>query len=416
MEKLELKEIQQSAQPSFFDAIENLKGVQVITPSMGFKVINSRGFTNTTNVRFVQMVDGADNQAPHIGAPIANSMGPTDLDIYKVEIVPGSSSAMYGMNAINGTANFITKDPFQFQGLSIQQKTGVNHVHDHNANAVPFSETSLRLAKSYKKKFAFKLNGAFMKGTDWFADNRTDVNPTANISTNLTGEQNPGKDQVNIYGDEPGNRKTLTLDGKQYVVSRTGYAEKDATSYGLQNIKGDAGLYYKPKPNVEISYIYRFAYLNTTYQRTNRFRLDDYLTQQNGVFLKSNSIQFKTYLTSENTGRSYNIRSLAENIDRSSKSDDQWFKDFSKQFNKSITDGNNVQGAMNNARSFADIGRPQPGNDIYSDQVSNLRTINNWDYGAALKVKSYLYHTEFQHDLTSKFLAGLGKHYRLNLM
>ncbi|MBC7389320.1 MAG: TonB-dependent receptor, partial [Opitutaceae bacterium] len=48
--------------------------------------------------------------------------------------------------------------------------------------------------------------------------------------------------------------------------------------------------------------------------------------------------------------------------------------------------------------------------------VSNLRTINNWDYGAALKVKSYLYHTEFQHDLTSKFLAGLDKHYRLNLM
>src|SRR4051812_29095424 len=42
--------IRQSAQPGFFDAIVNLKGVQVITPSLGFKVINARGFAHTTNV------------------------------------------------------------------------------------------------------------------------------------------------------------------------------------------------------------------------------------------------------------------------------------------------------------------------------------------------------------------------------
>jgi len=88
---MDLKEIRQNAQPSFFDAIENIKGVQMITPSLGFKVINARGFTNTTNVRFVQMVDGMDIQGPHIGAPIANTLGPNDLDINNVEIIPGSS-------------------------------------------------------------------------------------------------------------------------------------------------------------------------------------------------------------------------------------------------------------------------------------------------------------------------------------
>src|SRR5215510_5821308 len=149
IEKMELKDIRQSAQPSFFDAIENIKGVQMITPSLGFKVINARGFTNTTNVRFVQMVDGMDIQAPHIGAPIANTLGPNDLDIYSVEIIPGSSSAIYGMNAINGTADFITKSPFLFEGLDIQQRTGVNHLNDSDANASLFSETTLRWAKSY---------------------------------------------------------------------------------------------------------------------------------------------------------------------------------------------------------------------------------------------------------------------------
>ncbi|HZY79972.1 MAG TPA: TonB-dependent receptor plug domain-containing protein, partial [Cyclobacteriaceae bacterium] len=227
IETLPSKEIQQSAQPSFFDAIQNLKGLQMITPGMGFKVINARGFANTTNVRFVQMVDGIDNQAPHIGAPIANTLGPNDLDIYSVEVVPGSASAVYGMNAINGIANFTTKDPFQFQGLSINQKTGVNNVNSPETNATLYSETNIRYAKAISSKWAFKVNGTFMKGTDWYANNRTDLNPSANISVGLTGDLNPGKDMVNIYSDESGNRRTLTLGGKQYVVSRTGYAEME---------------------------------------------------------------------------------------------------------------------------------------------------------------------------------------------
>ena len=102
----------------------------MITPSLGFKVINARGFTNTTNVRFVQMVDGMDIQAPHIGAPMANALGPGDLDMQSVEVLPGAASALYGMNAINGTANFIMKDPFLTQGLSFMQKAGMNHLGD----------------------------------------------------------------------------------------------------------------------------------------------------------------------------------------------------------------------------------------------------------------------------------------------
>ena len=240
IEKMDLRDIRQTAQPSFFDAIGNIKGIQMITPSLGFRVINARGFTNTTNVRFVQMVDGMDIQAPHIGAPIANTLGPGDLDINSVEIIPGSSSAIYGMNAINGTADFMTKNPFLYQGLDVQQKTGVNHLDDVNRDPAVFSETSLRWAKAYNDRFAFKLNAAYSVGIDWYANNRMDLNPAANITTGLTGDDNPGKDIVNQYGDESPNRKTLTLDGKQYIVSRTGYAEKEMASYNLQNLKADA--------------------------------------------------------------------------------------------------------------------------------------------------------------------------------
>ena len=414
IEKLDGKQIRQAAQPSFFDAIENVKGIQMITPSLGFKVINARGFTNTTNVRFVQMVDGIDIQAPHIGAPIANALGPGDLDISNVEVIPGSSSALYGMNAINGTANFITLDPYVHQGLSIQQKTGVNNVHSTERSATLFNETELRWAKAYNR-FAFKINGVYTGGTDWYADNRTDLNPAANISTGLTGDQNPGSDRVNNYADESSNRRTLTLGGKQYVVSRTGYPEKDMASYNLKNYKADATLAYQFR-HAGISYTYRIAQTNTIYQRTNRFRLDDYLTQQHSITFKSASIQLRAYVNAENTGSSYNIRSMAENIDRSFKTDDVWFRDFSTQFNKDLTAGTAVPDAMKDARNLADKGRPQPHTPQTDSLIAKLRDINDWNVGAALRVRTSMYHAEMQHDLTESLLKTLHTKYKASLM
>jgi outer membrane receptor protein involved in Fe transport len=416
IEKLDLQTIQQSAQPSFFDAIQNLKGIQVLTPSLGFKVINARGFANTTNVRFVQMVDGVDIQAPHIGASIGNSMGANDLDILKVEIIPGSASAIYGMNAINGIANCMTKNPFDYHGISINQKSGFNNYNSPNSKSTYFSEINWRIAKAFHQKWAFKITGTFVKGTDWYADNPTDLNPNANTSTYLVGENNSGSDRVNVYGDEQGNRKTLTLAGKQYVVSRTGYTEQEVADYGLKNFKADLSLYYRPTDKTEILYTYKMADQNNIYQRTNRFRFDDYTTQQHVLNFKSNSIQIKTYLTTENTGNSYNIRSMAENIDRSFKNDNLWFADFTKQFNTSTTNGKMVTDALVDARNFADKGRLQPNTDAFKNKISDLSQINNWDVGAALKVKAKLYHAEFQHDLTATILKSFGEKYNLKLL
>jgi iron complex outermembrane receptor protein len=416
IEKLSGSAIKSNAQPSFFDAIETVKGVQMITPSLGFKAINARGFTNTTNVRFVQMVDGADIQAPHIGAPMANALGPNDLDIASVEIVPGSASALFGMNAINGTANFTTKDPFFTQGLSFSQKTGVNHVGDQERGAALYSETALRWARAYKNKLAVKLNLAYADGIDWYANNPADLNPNANISTNLTGEHNPGKDRVNIYADESGNRRTLTLNGRQYIVSRTGYAEKDMGRYRLQNLKGDITLAYRLNKDMLLSYTFRMAHSNTIYQRTNRFRLDNYLTSQHSLAFKTSSLQFKAYVNTENTGDSYNIRSMAENIERSFKTDNTWFTDFSNRFTTAVNGGATVIAAMQDARTAADNGRPVPHSAQTNTLISQLRDINNWDIGAALQVKSALYHAELQHTLTDDLLKGLYQRYRLSLM
>jgi iron complex outermembrane receptor protein len=393
--------------PSFFDALENVQGVQVITPSLGFKVLNARGFANTTNVRFAQLVDGMDVASPHIGGPIANALGPSNLDVDNVEIVPGVASALYGMNTINGLANIFTKNPFTSEGLSIQQMTAVTHIGDGQTGAKLYSETSLRWAKVLNPRWAFKLNGTFGKGYDWIANDHTDLNPNANISTGLTGANNPAQDPVNSYGNESSDRKTISLQGKSYVVARTGYDEKDVVNYDLQTIKADAGLYFKASATSTISYLYHVAVIDNVYQRANRFRLQDYLLQQHGIQFQSNAIQAKVYLNSENTGNSYNLRSMAENIDRNYKPDNTWYADYTTAFNNAYQSGSTAAQAHHLARAAADAGRYQPGTANFNNTLKKLQQINNWDSGAALKVKASFIHAEGQVNITEQWLHGL---------
>ncbi|MBO0939439.1 TonB-dependent receptor [Fibrella sp. HMF5335] len=420
VEVIDARRIRQSAQPSYFDAIENLKGVQLLTSSLGFKVYNTRGFANTTNVRFVQLVDGRDNQAPHIGAPIANALAPSDLDIERVEVVPGVASALYGLNALNGLVTLITRNPFDSPGLSIGQKTGLtwpgslaqplaegtNYVGMTNAAPRLYSESSLRYARRLGQRWAVKLNVVYQRGYDWIAGNRTDLTPNANASLGLFGAENPAIDAVNGYGNEAANRRTLTLGGSNYVVARTGYYEADATDYRLQNLRGDLSVHYRFRPNTELAYTYQGATLDNVYQRTNRFRLDNYYLDQHSLSFSSPSVQARAYRTHETTGDSYNIRSMAENIDKGFKSDSQWYSDFTNQFNADIQASRSVTDALRDARATADKGRPVPGSAAFAEQVAKLRAINNWDIGAALRVQSWLYHAEAQVEPTKALWAG----------
>ena len=395
IEQLKSAEAKIMGSASIYEALENIKGVQIITPSLGFKVINTRGFANSTNVRFAQLVDGIDNQAPHLGAPIANALGANDLDIDKIEIIPGTAAALYGMNTINGLANIQTKNPFEYQGVSIQQLTGVNHVGNIDRFSPKiYSQFNLRFAKAFNEKFAFKVNASTTGGTDWVADDRTDLAPNANASTNLYGADNPAYDEVNGYGNESANRKTLNLNGKNYVVARTGYRETDISDYDIKNYNADVGFYFRPKKDHELAVTYKTALINTIYQRSNRFRLDNYTLNQIAADYHTPIFQVKAYATFENTGNSYNLRSLAENMDRAYKSDDQWFADYTTAYKNAITNGAAVADAHKIARTSSDQGRFQPGTEDYNQKKEDLININNWDYGAALRVKSTLVHAE----------------------
>ncbi len=218
-------------------------------------------------------------------------------------------------------------------------------------------------------RLAFKINGTFIRGTDWIADDAMILIKMRIRSTGLVGDDNPAYDPVNSYGNESSNRRTLSLDGKNYVVARTGYYEKEVVDYSIRNLKADAAIHYAFSPDKRLIYTYRFANLDNIYQRSNRFRLEDYQLQQHGLAYRSKSIQILAYLNVENTGKSYNARSMAENIDRSFKSDNQWFSDYASGFNNGIQSGSNVADAHKLARSNSDMGRPVPGTDEFNSYL-----------------------------------------------
>jgi iron complex outermembrane receptor protein len=311
--------------------------------------------------------------------------------------------------------NFISKNPFEHQGLMMQQKIGVNHVKSSISTKL-FNETNLYYAKVLSPKLAFKINASLMHGYDWLANNATDLNPNANLSVNLLGQANPASDFVNSYGNEASNRRTLSLAGRNYIVSRTGYYEEEIANYQLDNRKADIQLVYVPKKNVEVSYTYRIGNVNNIYQRTNRFRFDGYTIQQHIIQLKTNTLQFRTYLTQEHTGTSYNIRSMAENIERSFKTDNQWFADYGSAFNRAIINGTPVSNAHQQARLFADKDRPMPLTPFFDKLIDSLRRINNWDIGAALQVQSTMFHAEAQYDMSKRLLSKISNKFDLQIL
>ncbi len=430
IEKLDIRAIRETPAPSFYDALENVKGVQMTTSSLTFKVPNTRGFNIPNNFRFMQLVDGIDMQAATLGVPLGNAIGPTELDIASVEITPGAASALYGMNAINGMANLLTKSPFLYQGLSVYTKNGLNHIGGTGRELGNLTETAVRYAKAFNNKWAFKINGSYMRGTDWLSDTRLDQNPnnlnTANPSfPDLAGaENNPAYDAWNKYGDDGGSN-AVTIGGltgipgktgnQSIIVRRTGYWEKDVINPIVDNLKVDMGLHYRLNEKAELSYGYRVGKMDGVFQRGNKIQLDNVVVQNHKLELKGANYFVRSYVSLENTGDSYNLKPTVDNLDITSGGTNAvWGAKFKTSLQTDINEGVPLDQALRNARIAADASRVEPGTPEFNSLLKTIRSINNWDHrsmvggdapetgGSLLKQISHTYHTDAQWDLSDK--------------
>ena len=215
VERLSSSALRNAAVPNYYEAIANLKGVDMHTASLTFRTVTTRGFVSSGNVRLNQLIDGMDNQAPGLNFSVGNIIGLTELDVDNIELLAGASSALYGSGGMNGTLLINSKNPFKYQGLSFNIKQGIMHTDSKQRSPSPYYDWTMRWAKAIKNKLAFKLTWQLLKAEDWQATDYRNADRTGVLSKVIDGHRltDPGYDGINVYGDE-----TIANADKQQAV------------------------------------------------------------------------------------------------------------------------------------------------------------------------------------------------------
>jgi len=432
IEKMDILDVRNAASDDYYKAIANLKGVDISSSSINFQILNTRGFGSTGNTRFVQLTDMMDTQAPALNFPIGNLNGPSVLDVESVELIPGAASALYGANAFNGILLVNSKSPFDYQGLSVYTKLGMNHVGADTGEGAPESpqpmyEAAVRYAKSFNNKVAFKVNLSYMQAEDWYGTNDDDKN----ASFRPAGfDRNPAYDGVHSYGDDGGlnlgllrtngeliqqfsqtlqsqpfnlDPNTADQEAAKYIgslptdlVHRTGYDERHLVDYGAENLKVNAGLHYRITDKLEASYNLNFGYGTSVYTGAQRYSLSNFTIQQHKLELEADNFTLRGYTTIENSGDSYIADFTGFGINNAYLDNATWFGTYggtiASQYLLAVLDANQspmfdpavVGGitsnpsAMNDihltARTQADANRHRPGSAMFSaakDSINN---------------------------------------------
>ena len=290
VESMDVLAIKEAPSGNFYEGLGNLKGVDLTSASLGFKIINTRGFNSTSPVRSLQLIDGVDNQSPGLNFSLGNFLGAPELDVMKVDIVAGASSAFYGPGAFNGVVSMETKSPFRFPGVAVSAKVG-----ERNLTETGFRYADYVTDKEDNPVLGFKVNAFRFSADDWIADNYNPVDGTTYGLDNAGGY-----DAVNVYGDE--YRTVFDYSGDNSsnarglgAFYRTGYREIDLVDYGTKNLKVSTALHLRLQPektyeSAELVYGFSSGFGTTVYQGDNRFSLRDIEFYQHKVELLAGQV------------------------------------------------------------------------------------------------------------------------------
>ena len=196
--------------------------------SLTFSLPNARGFNDYTNYRMNQIIDGVENISPGLSFAASNIFGLSQIDVKSLEMVVGASTALYGPGGMNGTLVMESKDPFQYQGLSLSAQSGMMNVASYSFDKpTPMFDFNIRYAKAFSNRMALKVTGSYINATDWPANDTRDRSDLSDLSLNRF--TNPGYDGVNTYGDESLVSLNLKDVGQQVI---DGIAESQGISPG----------------------------------------------------------------------------------------------------------------------------------------------------------------------------------------
>ena len=348
IERFDYTDIAASTGADFYQSLESLKGIQVISTGIINQTLNARGFSSAWNEGFVQLVDGMNNEAPGLNFSAGNLAGVNELDLFNIEFLPGASSALYGPNAYKGILTINTKNPFDFQGFSAyltqgvtsQDVAGDNHYYDFG----------MRFAHAFSEKFAVKATLGYVKGKDWQAANYNDWNTVENAfipGTLEIADQSlfPDYDGINVYGEQsfgnvnmtnvflgsvlpglaaqaglsPGNVAAIgnifSLFAPNYfgsqVIHTTGYSEAAVDPTGdASNFKFNIAGHYRFNGNSELIFMSNVGRGNTILQGAARYKMLNFGIQQHKLEYRTKNFTARAYKTIESSGNTFQFDAM----------------------------------------------------------------------------------------------------------
>jgi iron complex outermembrane recepter protein len=379
IESLDAIAIKQTASTDFYNGLGSLKGVDLTTASLGFTVINTRGFNSTSPVRSLQTIDGVDNQSPGLNFSLGNFLGSSELDIQKVDLVVGASSAFYGPNAFNGVIAMETKNPFFNKGLAASVKVGERNLF----------ETAVRFADVFKNKsgkpfIGYKLNFSYLRANDWEADNYDPITDATRNNVFSPSENPGGFNAVNIYGDEYSQSYSSLFDARSGLNSfhRRGYKELDLVDYNTKNIKAGVAFHIRTQPDrdfesPEIIVSSNFGYGTTVYQGDNRFSLRGIQFFQHRLeFRKKDKFFIRAYATHEDAGDSYDPYFTAQKLLEAAGTNESWQNAYTSWWSR-----NNLGNVFNQMKQLGYPAEPTEAQIIW--QQDNREKLIDWHNKAA---------------------------------
>ena len=348
IERFDYTDIAASTGADFYQSLEALKGIQVISTGIINQTLNARGFSSAWNEGFVQLVDGMNNEAPGLNFSAGNLAGVNELDLFNIEFLPGASSALYGPNAYKGILTINTKNPFDFQGFSAyltqgvtsQDVAGDNHYYDFG----------MRFAHAFSDKFAVKATLGYVKGKDWQAANYNDWNTVENAfipGTLEIADQSlfPDYDGINVYGEQsfgnvpmtdvflgrvlptlaaqaglsPGNvafiGNIFSLFAPNYfgsqVIHTSGYSEAAVDPTGdASNFKFNIAGHYRFNGNSELIFMSNVGRGNTILQGAARYKMLNFGIQQHKLEYRTKNFTARAYKTIESSGNTFQFDAM----------------------------------------------------------------------------------------------------------
>ena len=121
---LSREDIRRSGATSLPDALRAVPGLHVARINSRAWAVTSRGFSSRFANKLLVMIDGRSVYSSVFSGVLWEEQGVALEEIERVEIVRGPGGALWGINAVNGVINVITRKAADASGLSVRAGGG----------------------------------------------------------------------------------------------------------------------------------------------------------------------------------------------------------------------------------------------------------------------------------------------------